>query len=54
MILELKLRYLEITLWEITMKLDFIDNGKEFDFGRTSNDYAKFRGIYPKNTILTL
>lgn len=31
------------------MKLDFIDNGNEFDFGRTSEDYAKFRDIYPKN-----
>ena len=29
------------------MKLDFIDNGNEFDFGRTSGDYAKFRDIYP-------
>ncbi len=29
------------------MKLDFIDNGGEFDFGRTSNDYAKYRDIYP-------
>lgn len=31
------------------MKLDFIDNGKEFDFGRTSDDYAMFRDIYPKS-----
>jgi ubiquinone/menaquinone biosynthesis C-methylase UbiE len=31
------------------MKLNFIDNGKEFDFGRTSDDYAKFRDIYPKS-----
>lgn len=31
------------------MKPDFIDNGNEFDFGRTSEDYAKFRDIYPKN-----
>ena len=31
------------------MKLDFIDNGKEFDFGKTSDDYAKFRDIYPKS-----
>lgn len=29
------------------MKLDFIDNGGEFDFGRTSRDYAEFRDIYP-------
>lgn len=31
------------------MKLDSIDKGKEFDFGRTSGDYAKFRDIYPKS-----
>lgn len=31
------------------MKLDFIDNGKDFDFGRTSDDYAKYRNIYPKS-----
>ncbi len=31
------------------MKLDFIDKGKEFDFGRTSQDYAKYRDIYPKS-----
>ncbi|MBP5605695.1 MAG: class I SAM-dependent methyltransferase [Ruminiclostridium sp.] len=24
-----------------------IDNGKAFDFGRTSSDYAKYRDIYP-------
>ena len=24
-----------------------IDGGKGFDWGRTSNDYAKFRDIYP-------
>ncbi len=29
------------------MKLSYIDNGNEFDFGRTSEDYAKFRDIYP-------
>ncbi len=29
------------------MKLDFIDKGKEFDFGRTSEDYARYRNIYP-------
>lgn len=29
------------------MKLDFIDKGKEFDFGKTSEDYAKYRDIYP-------
>lgn len=25
-----------------------IDDGKAFDFGKTSNDYAKFRDIYPE------
>ncbi|MBQ5347922.1 MAG: class I SAM-dependent methyltransferase [Ruminococcus sp.] len=30
------------------MKLDFIDNGKEFDFGKISEDYAEFRNIYPR------
>lgn len=30
------------------MKLDFIDNGKEFDFGKISDDYLKYRDIYPK------
>lgn len=25
-----------------------IDGGKPFDWGRTSEDYAKFRDIYPK------
>ena len=25
-----------------------IDNGKPFDWGKTSLDYAKFRDIYPK------
>lgn len=29
------------------MKIDDIDNGKEFDWGKTSEDYAKFRDIYP-------
>lgn len=31
------------------MKKDFIDRGNEFDFGRTSEEYAKFRDIYPKS-----
>ncbi len=31
------------------MKLNSIDKGKEFDFGKTSPDYAKFRDIYPEN-----
>ena len=29
------------------MKHSDIDHGKSFDFGRTSEDYAKFRDIYP-------
>ena len=31
------------------MKLSYIDNEKEFDFGRTSAEYAKFRDIYPES-----
>ena len=31
------------------MKLSFIDKGNEFDFGRTSDDYAMFRDIYPES-----
>ncbi|MCR5652888.1 MAG: class I SAM-dependent methyltransferase [Ruminococcus sp.] len=31
------------------MKLDYIDKGKEFDFGRTSDGYARYRDIYPKS-----
>lgn len=31
------------------MKLDFIDGGKEFDFGLTSGNYSKYRDIYPKS-----
>lgn len=30
------------------MKLDSIDNGKQFDWGRTSENYAMFRDIYPQ------
>lgn len=30
------------------MKKQKIDNGRDFDFGRTSKDYAKYRDIYPK------
>lgn len=30
------------------MDKNLIDNGKEFDFGKTSKEYAKFRDIYPK------
>jgi len=29
------------------MKMSEIDNGKCFDWGRTSEDYAKYRDIYP-------
>lgn len=29
------------------MKLKNIDNGKVFDFGKTSTEYAKYRDIYP-------
>lgn len=29
------------------MQIKNIDNKKDFDFGNTSNDYAKFRDIYP-------
>lgn len=31
------------------MKLNDIDSGREFDFGRTSANYAAFRDIYPKS-----
>lgn len=30
------------------MKKSHIDGGKDFDFGRTSQDYAKYRDIYPQ------
>lgn len=30
------------------MKFKNIDNGNEFDFGKTSAEYAKYRDIYPK------
>ncbi len=30
------------------MKIDNIDNGKSFDFGKTASEYAKYRDIYPK------
>ena len=30
------------------MKIDNIDNGNAFDFGKTSAEYAKYRDIYPK------
>ena len=31
-----------------TMKLDNIDNGNSFDWGKTSADYAQYRDIYPE------
>lgn len=31
------------------MKLAYIDNNNPFDFGRTSENYAKFRDIYPQS-----
>ena len=32
----------------INLKLKHIDNGKNFDFGNTSKEYAKYRDIYPE------
>ena len=29
------------------MRLDFIDNNNEFDFGKTAESYARYRDIYP-------
>ena len=29
------------------MQFSDIDNGKNFDWGNTSKDYAKYRDIYP-------
>ncbi|MBR4305335.1 MAG: class I SAM-dependent methyltransferase, partial [Ruminiclostridium sp.] len=29
------------------MRLQNIDKGNSFDFGKTSDDYAKYRDIYP-------
>ena len=31
------------------MKLNQIDNGNEFDFGKVSDEYSKYRDIYPKS-----
>ena len=31
------------------MQLPVIDNGKNFDFGKVSSDYASYRNIYPKS-----
>ena len=30
------------------MNFKNIDNGKDFDFGKTSAEYAKYRDIYPE------
>lgn len=30
------------------MNIDFIDQGNSFDWGKTSDNYAKYRDIYPK------
>ena len=30
------------------MNFSNIDSGKAFDFGKTAEEYAKFRNIYPK------
>ena len=31
------------------MKLNYIDKGNNFDFGRVSEEYSKFRDIYPES-----
>jgi len=31
------------------MRLNIFDNGNEFDFGKTSLDYSKYRDIYPNS-----
>lgn len=33
----------------INLKKDLIDKGNNFDFGKTSLDYARYRDIYPKS-----
>ena len=38
-------KIMEVIIMEITDKS--IDNGRPFDWGRTSSDYAKYRDIYP-------
>lgn len=30
------------------MKKIIVDNGQDFDFGKTSAEYAKYRDIYPQ------
>lgn len=36
------------------IKLGHVDNGKSFDFGKTSADYAKYRDIYPESFYQSL
>jgi SAM-dependent methyltransferase len=36
------------------MKLEGIDQGREFDFGKTSLDYGKYRDIYPESLFARL
>ena len=31
------------------MELNYIDDGNEFDFGKVSDEYSKYRDIYPKS-----
>ena len=31
------------------MKLSYIDDGNSFDFGKTSEQYAQYRDIYPES-----
>jgi hypothetical protein len=31
------------------LKFDHIDNDKEFDWGKASNEYSKYRDIYPES-----
>ena len=35
------------------MKLEGIDKGNSFDWGKTSRDYAKYRDIYPVEFCIT-
>lgn len=36
------------------LKFENIDNGKEFDWGNTSDDYGKFRDVYPQSYYKSL
>ena len=44
---ELELRLKEQKKGETMPSLKSIDNGKTFDWGKTSSDYARYRDIYP-------